>query len=74
LHRPPAAALARLAVATARGVLGARLRQLSRHEPGPWEPPARGAGAAAAGNGAIYQAGYDVPLFENAVARRVGDT
>lgn len=24
-------------------------------------------------NGAIYQAGYDVPLFENAVARRVGD-
>jgi flagellar L-ring protein precursor FlgH len=26
------------------------------------------------GNGAIYQAGYDVPLFENAVAHRVGDT
>jgi flagellar L-ring protein precursor FlgH len=25
-------------------------------------------------NGAIYQAGYDVPLFENAVAHRVGDT
>jgi flagellar L-ring protein precursor FlgH len=24
-------------------------------------------------NGAIYQAGYDVPLFENAVARRIGD-
>jgi flagellar L-ring protein FlgH len=25
-------------------------------------------------NGAIYQAGYDVPLFENSVAHRVGDT
>ena len=25
-------------------------------------------------NGAIYQAGRDIPLFENAVARRVGDT
>jgi flagellar L-ring protein precursor FlgH len=25
-------------------------------------------------NGAIYQAGYDVPLFENVVAHRVGDT
>jgi flagellar L-ring protein precursor FlgH len=24
-------------------------------------------------NGAIYQAGYDIQLFENAVARRVGD-
>jgi len=27
----------------------------------------------AAANGAIYQAGYDIPLFENPVARRVGD-
>ena len=25
-------------------------------------------------NGAIYQAGHDIPLFENTVARRVGDT
>jgi len=25
-------------------------------------------------NGAIYQTGYDVPLFENVVAHRVGDT
>jgi flagellar L-ring protein precursor FlgH len=25
-------------------------------------------------NGAIFQAGYDVPLFQNAVAHRVGDT
>jgi len=29
---------------------------------------------AEAGNGAIFQNGRDVPLFENAVARRVGDT
>jgi flagellar L-ring protein precursor FlgH len=28
---------------------------------------------AEAGNGAIYQGGHDVPLFENAVAHRVGD-
>jgi flagellar L-ring protein precursor FlgH len=34
------------------------------------EPPP----AATAGNGAIYQAGHDIGLFENAVARRVGDT
>ena len=26
-----------------------------------------------AGNGAIYQGGHDVPLFENSVAHRVGD-
>lgn len=30
--------------------------------------------AAAPANGAIYQAGRDIALFENAVARRVGDT
>ncbi|HKU15529.1 MAG TPA: flagellar basal body L-ring protein FlgH [Steroidobacteraceae bacterium] len=29
---------------------------------------------AAQANGAIYQAGHDIALFENAVARRVGDT
>jgi flagellar L-ring protein precursor FlgH len=34
------------------------------------EPPPQ----ATAGNGAIYQAGHDVALFENSVARRVGDT
>jgi flagellar L-ring protein precursor FlgH len=34
------------------------------------EPPPE----ATAGNGAIYQAGHDIGLFENAVARRVGDT
>ena len=28
----------------------------------------------AQGNGAIYQVGHDVALFENSVARRVGDT
>ncbi len=31
------------------------------------------AGPSGPANGAIYQAGYDLPLFENAVARRVGD-
>lgn len=34
------------------------------------EPPP----SAAQANGAIYQAGHDIALFENAVARRVGDT
>ena len=34
------------------------------------EPPP----AAEQANGAIYQVGHDVALFENAVARRVGDT
>lgn len=34
------------------------------------EPPP----IATQGNGAIYQAGTDIALFENAVARRVGDT
>src|SRR5688500_623789 len=34
------------------------------------EPPPQ----ATAGNGAIYQTGHDIALFENAVARRVGDT
>jgi flagellar L-ring protein FlgH len=29
---------------------------------------------AAQANGAIYQAGHDIALFENSVARRVGDT
>jgi len=32
------------------------------------EPP-----APEANNGAIYQAGYDIALFENATAHRVGD-
>jgi flagellar L-ring protein precursor FlgH len=35
----------------------------------PEQPP-----QATAGNGAIYQVGHDVALFENSVARRVGDT
>ncbi|HEV7633594.1 MAG TPA: flagellar basal body L-ring protein FlgH [Steroidobacteraceae bacterium] len=30
--------------------------------------------AAQAANGAIFQVGHDVPLFENSVARRIGDT
>lgn len=36
-----------------------------------WPEPAP---TAAQANGAIYQAGHDIALFENAVARRVGDT
>ncbi|HJY39797.1 MAG TPA: flagellar basal body L-ring protein FlgH [Steroidobacteraceae bacterium] len=36
-----------------------------------WPEPAP---TAAQANGAIYQAGHDVALFENSVARRVGDT
>jgi flagellar L-ring protein FlgH len=35
----------------------------------PWPEPVE----AVAKNGAIYQAGHDVALFENATARRVGD-
>lgn len=39
-----------------------------------WEPAMpETAVAPPSGNGAIYQAGYDVPLLENATARRVGD-
>src|ERR1044072_1848635 len=34
------------------------------------EPPP----APETGNGAIYQVGHDVPLFENSVTRRAGDT
>ena len=30
--------------------------------------------AADTANGSIFQAGHDLPLFENAIARRVGDT
>src|SRR5215471_16261466 len=44
------------------------------HEPdysATWPEPAP---AQAQANGAIYQAGHDVALFENSVARRVGDT
>jgi flagellar L-ring protein precursor FlgH len=41
---------------------------------GPSEPPMPDlAGEPPSGNGAIYQAGYETPLFENATARRVGD-
>jgi flagellar L-ring protein FlgH len=44
------------------------------HEPdysATWPEPAP---TQAESNGAIYQAGHDVALFENSVARRVGDT
>jgi len=63
--------IARAITLTAALLLGA----CATHEPmddfpdEPWpEPP-----AATANNGAIFQAGTDVALFENATARRVGD-
>jgi len=63
--------IARAITLTAALLLGA----CATHEPmddfpdDPWpEPP-----AATANNGAIFQAGTDVALFENATARRVGD-
>lgn len=60
-----AALLAALALAgcAAGGRMAADYGALLPEDPGPVVPS----------NGAIYQAGYDVPLFENAVARRVGD-
>lgn len=68
----PAHSLARL-VLCATVVLATGCASL-RDEPGPWEPAVPEALAPPPpANGAIYQAGYDVPLFENAVARRVGD-
>ena len=44
----------------------------SVHQPMTVRPPA--VAAPAAGNGAIYQAGYTRPLFEDRRARNVGDT
>jgi flagellar L-ring protein precursor FlgH len=66
------AALARFAVA-ALAVLAGGCASFGR-DAGPPEPPLpETAVEPPYGNGAIYQAGYDVPLFENATARRVGD-
>lgn len=62
-----AALLAGLALSLAACSLSGRMTEeysaLLPDDPGP--PPQA--------NGAIYQAGYDIQLFENAVARRVGD-
>jgi flagellar L-ring protein precursor FlgH len=64
--------LARLAL-LALASLSAGCAGLGRSD-GPWEPPMPdSAPPPDVANGAIYQAGYDIPLFENAVARRVGD-
>jgi flagellar L-ring protein FlgH len=38
-----------------------------------YDPPWPEEPVAASSNGAIYQAGHDVALFENATARRIGD-
>ncbi len=52
--------------------LGAGCASSPDHEAfGPW--PEEDLAVAPAANGAIYQAGRDVALFENAVARNVGD-
>jgi len=63
----------RHATALAAACLAAGCASLGQGD-GPWEPPMPASPPPpAAANGAIYQAGYDIPLFENAVARRVGD-
>jgi flagellar L-ring protein precursor FlgH len=56
--------VAALLVACAGGP--SRLEEYAAADPEPLPP-------AAAATGAIYQSGHDVPLFENSVARRVGD-
>ncbi len=62
-----------LAAVSILAVLGSGCSVMSRGQ-GPWEPPMPELlPPPAAANGAIYQAGYDIPLFENPVARRVGD-
>ncbi|MGH8187687.1 MAG: flagellar basal body L-ring protein FlgH, partial [Steroidobacteraceae bacterium] len=43
-------------------------------EPDYFPTPPEELPVAAQANGAIYQAGHDIALFENSVARRVGDT
>ncbi len=63
---PAAPGLALLLLLAACRTAPERIADFSATEP---EPPP----AATASDGAIYQAGHDLPLFENAVARRVGD-
>jgi flagellar L-ring protein FlgH len=83
----PFAELARMRVCTNRQpptanrflLLAATLLTLSSCVSPPHEPDysatwPEAAPTQAQANGAIYQAGHDVALFENAVARRVGDT
>jgi flagellar L-ring protein precursor FlgH len=55
-------------------VLAPGCASLNPHAGDSWEPalPEEPVPRAAA-TGSIYQAGHDIPLFENAVARRVGD-
>ena len=63
---PAAPCLALLLLLAACRTAPERIADFAATEPEP-------APAAAANDGAIYQAGHDLPLFENAVARRVGD-
>jgi flagellar L-ring protein precursor FlgH len=72
LHECDLTLLGRAAIVALAGV-AAGCASLPRGD-GPWEPPMPETPLAPSlANGAIYQAGYDIPLFENAVARRVGD-
>jgi flagellar L-ring protein precursor FlgH len=47
---------------------------VTQHDPDYFATPPEQPPAANLGNGAIYQVGHDVALFENPVAHRVGDT
>jgi flagellar L-ring protein precursor FlgH len=68
--RPRTSALLCLSLALAAGCAHKPAEFESTWEPAlPPDPM-----VARAGNGAIYQSGQDVRLFENTVARRVGDT
>ena len=65
--------IAALGAVLALGVGASGCSSLSgdEHYDASWPEPLPEAQAA---NGAIYQAGHDIALFENTVARRVGDT
>jgi flagellar L-ring protein precursor FlgH len=64
-----------IACSTALAMLGlAGCAGFGRESTDAWAQPVSDvAPPRAPANGAIYQSGYDVPLFENVVARRVGD-
>jgi len=69
--KPGCSTLARAAALAAALLLGAcaSYGPLEPDDDLPWPEPE----SPTAGNGAIYQAGYDVALFENTTASRVGD-
>ncbi|MCU0759121.1 MAG: flagellar basal body L-ring protein FlgH [Steroidobacteraceae bacterium] len=67
-----AAVLPRLALAAALAATAGCAGFGAEHGPAEPEMPELAA-APPSGNGAIYQAGYEAPLFENPTARRAGD-